>query len=222
MTEAEWIAATDPHFLLRCGGSRVTPRKLCLVAAAFARRLFVFSSSEWVSSAIERLEHIDDNGGFPSEHGAPLASVSDLRAALIEVAFFERHIRQSSPFNVQGTSLLSAVSDVAVLVRLIRSRGRHDRLKMVRSKERRRQRLDIRDVFGNPFRAVEFTAEMRTSTGLALARQMDANRNYSLLPILADALQDAGCEDADMLAHCRDRGPHVKGCWVVDLVLGKS
>ena len=42
------------------------------------------------------------------------------------------------------------------------------------------------------------------------------------LPILADALQDAGCEDADILGHCRSGGPHVRGCWVVDLVLGKS
>jgi hypothetical protein len=42
------------------------------------------------------------------------------------------------------------------------------------------------------------------------------------MPILADALQDAGCENADILDHCRGPGPHVRGYWVVDLVLGKE
>ena len=42
------------------------------------------------------------------------------------------------------------------------------------------------------------------------------------MPILADALQDAGCDNADVLDHCRSDGPHVRGCWVVDLVLGKA
>jgi hypothetical protein len=52
---------------------------------------------------------------------------------------------------------------------------------------------------------------------------MYEGREFSAMPILADALQDAGCEHADILAHCRDpQATHVRGCWVVDLVLGKS
>lgn len=47
-------------------------------------------------------------------------------------------------------------------------------------------------------------------------------RDFAPMPILADALQDAGCDHADVLAHCRSPGPLVRGCWVVDLVLGKS
>jgi hypothetical protein len=48
-------------------------------------------------------------------------------------------------------------------------------------------------------------------------------REFSAMPILADALQDAGCEDDTILGHCRDpQFTHVRGCWVVDLVLGKS
>ena len=61
-----------------------------------------------------------------------------------------------------------------------------------------------------------------TSTVLALARQADAAREFGVLPILADALQDAGCDDDAVLTHCRDTSlAHARGCWVVDLVLGK-
>ena len=81
----------------------------------------------------------------------------------------------------------------------------------------------VRDIFGNPFRPVSFSPGWRTDTAMSLARQMYESRDFSLMPILADALQDAGCEDEDILAHCRDpQGTHVRGCWVVDLVLGKA
>jgi hypothetical protein len=49
-----------------------------------------------------------------------------------------------------------------------------------------------------------------------------ADRAFDRLPILADALEEAGCTDADILAHCRGPGPHARGCWVVDLILGKT
>jgi|GEM_PF-5757293 len=80
----------------------------------------------------------------------------------------------------------------------------------------------IRDIFGNPFRPVAFSPEWRTSTVVSLARGMYDSRDFSAMPILADALQDAGCEQAEILDHCRGSGPHVRGCWVVDLALGKS
>ena len=51
---------------------------------------------------------------------------------------------------------------------------------------------------------------------------MYESRDFTAMPILADALQDAGCEHAEILDHCRGPGPHVRGCWVVDHVLGKS
>jgi hypothetical protein len=77
-------------------------------------------------------------------------------------------------------------------------------------------------VIGNPFRPVAFSPDWRTNTVLTLARQMYELREFSAMPILADALQDAGCDSADVLDHCRGDGPHVRGCWVVDLVLGKA
>jgi hypothetical protein len=80
----------------------------------------------------------------------------------------------------------------------------------------------IRDIFGNPFRPVMFDPNWRTSTVATLARQMYESRDFSPMPVLADALQDAGCDHPDILAHCRGAGPHARGCWVVDGVLGKA
>lgn len=80
----------------------------------------------------------------------------------------------------------------------------------------------LRDIFGNPFRPVAFSPEWRTDTALSLARQMYDARGFGAMPILADALQDAGCDNEDVLSHCRGASPHVRGCWVIDLVLAKE
>jgi hypothetical protein len=80
----------------------------------------------------------------------------------------------------------------------------------------------LRDIFGNPFRPVAFSPDWRTDTAVSLARAMYESREFGAMPILADALQDAGCDNDDILSHCRGAGPHVRGCWVVDLVLGKQ
>jgi hypothetical protein len=79
------------------------------------------------------------------------------------------------------------------------------------------------DIFGNPFRPVAFNPRWQSTTAVGLAQSMYESRDFGAMPILADALQDAGCEDDAILSHCRDpKQPHVRGCWVVDLVLGKS
>ena len=80
----------------------------------------------------------------------------------------------------------------------------------------------IRDIFGNPFRPATLDPSWLTSTVVALARGIYEERAFDRMPILADALQDAGCDNEDVLNHCRGPGPHVRGCWVVDLVLGKE
>jgi hypothetical protein len=90
------------------------------------------------------------------------------------------------------------------------------------AKERLRQASALRDIFGNPFRPITFSPQWRTDTAVSLARQMYEARDFSAMPILADALQDAGCDSEDVLNHCRGDGPHVRGCWVVDLVLGRE
>jgi hypothetical protein len=83
----------------------------------------------------------------------------------------------------------------------------------------------VRDIFGNPFRSMHVEPELLTwnhATVPAIARHVYDDRAFHDLPILADALEDAGCTNADLLDHCRGPGPHVRGCWAVDLLLGKS
>jgi hypothetical protein len=88
-----------------------------------------------------------------------------------------------------------------------------------------RRRLNLRwshRIFGNPFRPVTLDPRWLTSTVVDLSRIIYEERAFDKLPILADALMDAGCDSEEMLAHCRGQVPHVRGCWVVDLILGKA
>ena len=87
----------------------------------------------------------------------------------------------------------------------------------------------VRELFGNPFRRSVLDPVWRSSTVVALAQAAYDERSLttgqfdpSRLGILADALEDAGCDNADILNHCRGPGPHVRGCWVLDLLLGKG
>jgi hypothetical protein len=87
----------------------------------------------------------------------------------------------------------------------------------------------LRDIIGNPFRPVGLDPAWQTSSVLALANAAYDDRTLpagtlepARLAVLADALEEAGCQDADILNHLRQPGEHVRGCWVVDLLLGKE
>jgi hypothetical protein len=80
----------------------------------------------------------------------------------------------------------------------------------------------LRDVVGNPFRPAGLAPTARTPDTLALATAIDKEGNFASLPILADALEEAGCTDETILGHLRGPGPHTRGCWAVDLVLRKE
>ncbi len=89
--------------------------------------------------------------------------------------------------------------------------------------EQEAQAAILRDLFGNPFRPVALDPEWLTSDVLTLARGIYDDRAFDRMPILADALQEAGCANDDVLNHCRDtERVHVLGCWLVDLLLGKE
>lgn len=88
--------------------------------------------------------------------------------------------------------------------------------------EQRLQCSLLRDIFDNPFRPVTFLPEWRISTVLSLAQGIYSERAFDRMPILADALQDAGCSNENILNHCYSSGPHTRGCWLVDSVTGRA
>ncbi|MBL8799438.1 MAG: hypothetical protein JNM56_36490 [Planctomycetia bacterium] len=88
--------------------------------------------------------------------------------------------------------------------------------------EGRNQCSLLRCIFGNPFRPVAIASSWHTSTVGQLAQAIYDERAFDRLPILGDALEDAGCDNGDILSHCREPGAHARGCWPLDLILGKS
>jgi hypothetical protein len=80
----------------------------------------------------------------------------------------------------------------------------------------------LRHIVGNPFRPVTADPSWLTSIVVALAQAIYDERAFGRMPVLGDALEEAGCGDRDILDHCRQPGEHVRGCWVVDLILGKQ
>jgi hypothetical protein len=102
--------------------------------------------------------------------------------------------------------------------------GYFNRIRTIREAEKVVQATFCRDIF-QPFRDSTIDGACRAwhSGAMAkLAESIHAARAFDRLPVLADALEEAGCTDAEILGHCRGPGPHVRGCWVVDLILGKE
>lgn len=78
----------------------------------------------------------------------------------------------------------------------------------------------VRDILGYPFAPVKFEKRWRSETVKLLTDGITVEGKFDRLPILADALEEAGCDDENILGHCRGPGPHIRGCWVVDLIRG--
>jgi hypothetical protein len=94
-----------------------------------------------------------------------------------------------------------------------------------RSAARRAQADLLRELFGPSFPPLAAAASWLAWNGatvLRVAREIYDEKAFARLPVLGDALEDAGCDHADLLAHCRSPRPHVRGCWVLDLLLGKG
>lgn len=92
----------------------------------------------------------------------------------------------------------------------------------LRDEHLRLQATIFRDIVGNALDPVAFDSRWRTDDTLGLARGIYIDRAFTRLPLLADALMDAGCADDRLIGHCRSNGPHTRGCWAVNLVLGKE
>ena len=199
MNEAEWLRGTDPGPLLEHLRNKESDRKLRLYAVACVRRsppVQLTPDEIRVVEAVER--HCDNDSRLPAIQDLPNPDSPVLRNLLHTTAFYAAR-------STAGTTTAAESAPEAE-----REEGRVVQCQY------------LRDIFGNPFRFVTFDPTWRTSTATTLARQMYETRDFSAMPILADALQDAGCGDEAVLSHCRDANQiHVRGCWVVDLLLGK-
>ena len=226
MTEAEWLACNTPMPLVQSGRLHVVSgRKLRLLGCAYCRRNWHLLDDARSRAAIEVAERRADNGTTSEElwqarHNADLAKRRHARRARGAAQRDARHQAAAACWEVATSEPFGALSGALYYASRI---GQWDPDKQWDSYEEGAEQCKLlRDIFGNPFRPVAFSPSWRTSTVVALAAQMYESRDFSAMPILGDALQDAGCEDEQVLAHCRGPGPHVRGCHIVDLVLAKE
>jgi hypothetical protein len=242
MTDAEWLACADPIDLLRFikqhRGMRrpKKQRKQRLFSVACCRRIWSLIVDERSRGSVEVVERFADD----------LATKEELQAAEAEAnANWLKNAGAGASFacdqlfwkNGDGmhvsTTTISAVfeqqqKEANKPVEPLGGRRRG----ACPSEELEHCKL-LRCIFGNPFRrsppvpAAVLAWNDRTIPRLAEAiyqeRKMPQGTfDTGRLAILADALLDAGCEDEELIQHCRGEGPHVRGCWAVDLILGKS
>jgi len=120
------------------------------------------------------------------------------------------------------SNAFSAAWDTAAFAVQSASAGGWSRSRERCSEEESQQANILREVFGNPFRRVSLVAGSLTQGILSVARAVYDNQDFGVMPNLADALEDAGCTDAELLGHLRGPGVHVRGCWALDLLLAKS
>ncbi len=193
MDESEWLVSDDPPAMLKAIGNKPNERKLRLYSCGCVRAVWSHLKDDRSRAVVELGErHADDT------------VLVEVRREAIDAAY-------QAAVGRRTWAVWSAMSTLA-----------DHHLEARRCAPRRTGADLLRDIFGNPFRPVTFSPAWRSETVVALASGIYAERAFDRMPILADALEEAGCDHADVLSHCRGPGPHTRGCWVVDGVLGKS
>jgi hypothetical protein len=211
--EAEWQTCDQPTLLLQCFGFFRRPdsaRKRRLLACAICRIYWEQIPDARCRRAVEAAERLADGLLGEAERKAALAGAEQVaRAAHSRSAFPEAEWAFRAGYALREPTVLNSL---LYNPRVFVAAGR-------------RGCALVREVFGNPFRPAAFDPAWRAWNGGDLPRLAQAihdERAFDRLPILADALEDGGCVEESILAHCRQPGEHVPGCWVVDLLLGKS
>lgn len=228
MTEAEWLSEGEPwglitHLQIEQSVHRTKRgrRKLRLFGCGCCRRVWHhYEALEDLKKLIEVAESFAD-GSVSTAAIEPL--LSRVRPSAVYgfdscLASAARHVASAAVLEAGGRAAV-AIQDVVAHSQSPASPHEHVRIAFT---ERALQVRLFHCIFGNPFRPVALDPAWRTATAVQLAQGIYDDRAFDRLPILADALQDAGCDHDDVLTHCRDTGPHARGCWVVDLILGKA
>jgi hypothetical protein len=209
MTEEEWLACYNPQPMQELRELLGSHRKLRLFNCHCCRRVPEILQAVRHREILEVAEDFAEGIITPEEMASRRDRWFDFKYPFPLAGTWEWALDLTAdPERAVGSTRLIAYS-------VARASG--DQVK-----EQRIQAVMLRELFGNPFRSVVVAPSWLTSTVVALASQMYESRDFSAMPILADALQDAGCDCDDILNHLRDpNATHVRGCWALDLVLGK-
>ncbi|MCI0461741.1 MAG: hypothetical protein L0Z62_32730 [Gemmataceae bacterium] len=216
MNETQWASATNPEpmltFLHRTLPSVELKRKLRLLICGWCRRAWYrLTDRRQRLGAGVCLEVAERYAEGAAQEDELILTREGLRASWGEESPWGR-----IPLRVVQALRWLEDALAVFLGRPIAARG---------TKDRQLQAAVLHDLFGNPFRPVTVEPAWLTWNGAAvmqMARTIYEERRFEDLPFLADALEEAGCTDPTILGHCRGPGPHVLGCWVVDLLLGKG
>jgi hypothetical protein len=223
VTEAEWLACTDPEKMLEYLRGKSSDRKVRLFGVACCRCVWHLLTDNRSRKAVEVAERYADGAVSPAQMDRVNRAASPV----------EHDIPTHNPFAAHAANLSSwpngQVDSIRIADMAVVAVKRHLSITRRKAVGRLQQGRSIRCIFGNPFRPVSISPAWRTPVvqGLAQAayeqRELPAGTlDTSRLAVLADALEEAGCTDADLLNHLRGPGPHVRGCWAVDLILGKG
>src|ERR1043165_735643 len=210
MTESEWLSCTDPGPMLEFLRDRASDRKLRLFAVACCRSL-PYSKDDRFQHALEASEGYADG---KTTKAALKRGRQGVRAARFALPANDPqvHGEWGVYWLVEVAASENAADGVGNEMQRLADQGILNLHSQVRSSI-----CDLlRDLFGNPFRPITVEPAWRTSTVVSLAQVIYDERQFEGLPVLADALEEAGCTNPEILSHCRGSGPHVKGCWAVD------
>ena len=225
MTEAEWLTSLGPAAMAKSRVGIASDRKLRLLVCGACRLFWSLLPNKKSRHAVKLAERSADRALFCED----LEAIGDA----VRVDFWRKETAREFAQGYASTAASMATADltnenVDWAMKAAENALRWAEIDATKVYERAGDagqatltRL-VRDVFGNPFRPVAFDPRWRTGDVIGLARGIYDERAFERMPLLADALMDAGCNSEEVLAHCRGEGPHVRGCWVVDLVLGKE
>jgi hypothetical protein len=223
MDEKQWERCSDPGPMWGHLEAKADARKLRLFACACARRIWDLLTDRWSREVIETAErYADGQASRAALDRARLAArkarnriKGDKTAADIAQYCGAANV-QEAVWNVADVMVSLAVWQQARESPAATRKGFR-----AETTEMKRQCDLLRELFGNPFRRVRVPAAWLTwndRTIPRLARAIYEERAFDRLPILADALEEAGCDNKDILRHCRGQQEHVPGCWILDLL----
>jgi hypothetical protein len=227
MTEAEWLACDDPaamlEFLSTSGKAGQRKPRLFVVAVLRSGWQHPHLSTEG-RRAVDVGEGYAD--GMASRDELAVAHQDALRRAQAVGSWnFAEHYADTYASAAAAVDPGPAFFAAAAQDARGRVVGEPATIEAELKQERSCHCTLLRDIFGNPFRPTRVDPAWLSWNGGTVRKLVEAiydERAFDRMPVLADALEDAGCSERDLLAHCRGPGPHARGCWVLDLLLGKE